>query len=131
LIIIFDLDHFKKINDTHGHDAGDFVLKEVTSLLRTKVLPKEAIFGRYGGEEFLILCPKMSLENAVALAENMRSTVEKFQFMYENKRMPVTSSIGVAEAAVDVDSHIALFKLADKAVYAAKQGGRNQVCTGS
>jgi diguanylate cyclase (GGDEF)-like protein len=128
-IIIVDLDHFKKINDTHGHDAGDFVLKEMTNIVRTKVLPKNAIFGRFGGEEFLILLPTMNLEAATLLGETIRSTLEKTQFMYENKRMPVTASVGVAEQALDVDNHTALFKLADKAVYQAKSGGRNQVCT--
>ncbi|MBI3556742.1 MAG: GGDEF domain-containing protein, partial [Deltaproteobacteria bacterium] len=119
------------INDTHGHDAGDFVLKEMVNLVRTKTLPKEAIFGRFGGEEFLILLPGHNLEAATGVAETIRATIEKCQFMYEGKRMPVTASIGVAEQALDVDNHTALFKLADKAVYQAKGGGRNQVCTAS
>ncbi|MBI3543327.1 MAG: GGDEF domain-containing protein [Deltaproteobacteria bacterium] len=130
-IIILDLDHFKKINDTHGHDAGDFVLKEVCNIVRTKALPKNAIFGRFGGEEFLILLPATNLEAGTQVAETIRSTLEKTQFMYEGKRMPVTASIGVAEQALDVDNQTALFKLADKAVYQAKSGGRNQVCTAS
>lgn len=128
-LVILDLDHFKKINDTHGHDAGDFVLKEVCNLVRTKILPKNAIFGRFGGEEFLILLPTTALEAATQLGEAIRSGLEKHAFVYEGKRMPVTASIGVAEIALDVDSHTALFKLADKAVYQAKHGGRNQVCT--
>jgi two-component system cell cycle response regulator len=130
-VVILDLDHFKKINDTHGHAAGDYVLKEVCNIVRTKALPKNSIFGRFGGEEFLVLLPSTSLEAATQLAENVRSTIEKHAFVYENKRMPVTSSVGVAEIAVDVDSHMALFKLADKAVYQAKTSGRNQVCTAS
>lgn len=128
-IIILDLDHFKKINDTHGHDAGDFVLKESCNMMRSKALPKNAIFGRFGGEEFLILLPNTALEAATQQAEIIRSSLEKTEFIYEKKRIPVTASIGVAEMAVDVDSHTALFKLADKAVYQAKGGGRNQVCT--
>lgn len=130
-VIILDLDHFKKINDNFGHDAGDFVLKEVCNLTRTKVLPKSAIFGRFGGEEFLILLPGTGLDAATQLGETLRATLEKTQFMYESKRLPVTASIGVAEMALDVDNHTALFKLADKAVYQAKNGGRNQVCTAS
>lgn len=130
-LIILDLDHFKKINDTHGHDAGDYVLKEVSALVRTKILPKEAIFGRFGGEEFMILLPLFAMDAATQLAENLRSGLEKHQFVYEGKRMPVTASIGVAEMALDVENHNALFKLADKAVYQAKHGGRNQVCTAS
>jgi diguanylate cyclase (GGDEF)-like protein len=128
-VLIFDLDHFKKINDTYGHDAGDFVLRECAALMRAKALPKNSIFGRFGGEEFLVLLPGMTLEAAVQVAETMRATLEKHPFMYEKKRIPVTTSIGVAETALDVDSHTALFKLADKAVYQAKNGGRNQVCS--
>lgn len=130
-VIILDLDHFKKINDTHGHDAGDFVLRESCNMLRSKALPKNAIFGRFGGEEFLILLPDTALESATQCAEAIRSTLEKTEFLYEKKRIPVTASVGVAEMAVDVDNHLALFKLADKAVYQAKSGGRNQVCTAS
>lgn len=130
-VIIFDLDHFKKINDTHGHDAGDFVLKEVTQLARTKAIPKNAIFGRFGGEEFLILLPQTALEAAKQIGEQLRSAIETHAFNYEGKRLPVTSSVGVAELALDVDSHTALFKLADKAVYQAKSSGRNKVCTAS
>lgn len=128
-IVILDLDHFKKINDTHGHDAGDYVLKEMAAIVRSKGLPKTAIFGRFGGEEFLILLPGQALEAAVQVAETTRSVIEKHAFTYEGKRLPVTSSIGVAELALDVDSQQALFKLADKAVYQAKNSGRNQVCT--
>lgn len=130
-IIILDLDHFKKINDNHGHDAGDFVLKEATQIVKTKVLPKNAVFGRFGGEEFLVLLPSTSLDAAKDLAENIRSTLEKMQFMYSEKRLPVTASLGVAEVAVDVDNATALFKLADKAVYQSKNDGRNRVSTAS
>lgn len=129
-IIILDLDHFKKVNDTHGHDAGDIVLREMANLVRAKI-PKNAVFGRFGGEEFLILLPSTALEGAVGVAENIRSGIEKNSFVYESKRLPVTASIGVAELAADVDTSNALFKLADKAVYQAKSGGRNQVCTAS
>jgi len=129
-IIIFDLDHFKKINDTFGHDAGDLVLKEVSNIARTKVLPESAIFGRFGGEEFLILLPNTGVDAATDLAEKLRSSLEKTSFNYEGKRMPVTSSLGVAELGLDIDSAQSLFKLADKAVYQAKGGGRNQVCIG-
>lgn len=130
-IVILDLDHFKKVNDTFGHDAGDFVLREMTLLVRTRVLPKSAIMGRFGGEEFLILLPEHALEATVQVAENIRSAIEKHAFTYDGKKLPVTASIGVAESALDVDSHTALFKLADKAVYQAKSSGRNQVCTAS
>jgi diguanylate cyclase (GGDEF)-like protein len=129
-IIVLDLDHFKKINDTHGHDAGDLVLKEVSNLVRTKLLPEKGKFGRFGGEEFVILLPETSGDIAADHAENIRATLEKTNFNYEGKRLPVTASIGVAEVTIDVDSSAKLFKLADQAVYQAKNGGRNQVCIG-
>jgi len=128
-LIILDLDHFKKVNDTYGHDAGDYVLKEVCALIRTKILPKDAIMGRFGGEEFLVILPMKNLEAGSKIGEDIRSGLEKHHFSYEDKRLPVTASIGVAEIAVDVDTSNALFKLADKAVYQAKSSGRNQVCT--
>lgn len=129
-LLIMDLDHFKKINDTYGHDAGDYVLKEACQVIRTKVLPKSAIFGRFGGEEFIILLPKTALESASALAETIREQLEKHSFIYEDKKIPVTTSIGVAEISVETDSSNALFKSADKAVYQAKAEGRNRVCRG-
>jgi two-component system cell cycle response regulator len=128
-IIILDLDHFKKINDTHGHDAGDYVLKESTALIKNKILPKKSIFGRFGGEEFLILLPETSLDQATQVGEALRSGLEKHNFIYETKRIPVTSSVGVAELSSETENSTALFKLADKAVYTAKNSGRNQVCT--
>lgn len=129
-LIILDLDHFKKINDTFGHDAGDLVLREVSQIVKTKVLPQNALFGRFGGEEFLVLLPLTNVDAATEVGEKLRSTLEKTNFMYEGKRMPVTASVGVAEASLDVESAQGLFKLADKAVYQAKNGGRNQVCIG-
>ena len=129
-LIILDLDHFKKINDGFGHDAGDMVLREVSLLVRTKILPERGVFGRFGGEEFMILLPGHGEQSAAELAEKLRSMLEKTSFNYEGKRMPVSASLGVAEIAVDVENAQALFKTADKAVYQAKNGGRNQVCVG-
>jgi diguanylate cyclase (GGDEF)-like protein len=127
-IIIMDLDHFKKINDTHGHDAGDYVLKEAAQIVKKRILPQSAIMGRFGGEEFIILLPSTPLDEALIIAESIRSGLEKHNFQYENTKIPVTASIGVAEIAADVDTAQDLFKLADKAVYQAKQSGRNRVC---
>lgn len=128
-IIIFDLDYFKKINDNYGHAAGDFVLETTAKIVKEKVLPKDAIFGRFGGEEFLILLPRHSLDKSLIIAESLRSMIEKTEFIYEKKRLPVTTSVGVAEGALDVDSAQALFKNADRVLYEAKNRGRNQVCS--
>lgn len=126
-IIVFDVDHFKKINDQYGHAAGDLVLQQICEVIKQKTLPKKSVFGRYGGEEFIVLLPQVDLSVARTLAEKMRKEIEKHAFEYEKKRINVTSSFGVAELALDVDSSAAMFKLADKALYEAKAKGRNQV----
>ena len=126
-LIVFDLDHFKKLNDGYGHDAGDFVLKEMAQLIRKHGVRDQDIFARYGGEEFVILLPKTNLKQAFEIAERLRKLVEAHEFMYDDKRLPVTASIGVADYRQGVATGTDLFKRADEAVYKSKQGGRNQV----
>lgn len=126
-LIIFDLDHFKHLNDNYGHDAGDYVLKEMAELLRDNGIRKGDIFARYGGEEFVVLLPKTNLKQAFEIAERLRKLVETYQFVYDQKRLPVTASIGVADYRQGVNTGTDLFKRADSAVYKAKEGGRNQV----
>lgn len=126
-LIIFDLDHFKKLNDNFGHDAGDFVLKEMAGLIRKNGVRDNDIFARYGGEEFVILLPKTNLKQAFEIAERLRKLVEGHQFMYDDQRLPVTASIGVADYRQGVLTGTDLFKRADEAVYKSKEGGRNQV----
>ncbi len=130
-LIFFDLDHFKKINDTYGHDAGDYVLKELTHLVRNSQLRPKDIFARYGGEEFVILLDKTPIKAATELAERIRATIESHAFVYEAKRLPVTASIGVAEISLEIESAQTLIKAADKALYEAKHSGRNKVMTAS
>lgn len=126
-VLFFDLDHFKKINDTYGHDAGDFVLKELSQLVRSRCLRPKDIFARYGGEEFVVLLAQTNAAQAQEMAERIRAAIEAHPFVYENKRLPVSTSIGVAELTTDIESSTTLLKAADKALYAAKQGGRNRV----
>jgi diguanylate cyclase (GGDEF)-like protein len=127
-LIFMDLDHFKKVNDTYGHEGGDFVLKEFTNLVRSiGVLKQKDIFARYGGEEFCLMMPGTSLEDAAQVAETLRGKVHAHEFNYEGKRIPVTTSLGVAELRSDHDSPQDLVKAADKALYESKQGGRNRV----
>jgi diguanylate cyclase (GGDEF)-like protein len=126
-IIFFDLDHFKKINDTFGHEAGDEVLKEITRLIRTEFVGPRDIFARYGGEEFAILLPSQSVGGAADLAERIRAAVEAHAFVYEDARMPVTCSMGVAALTPGTESASALLRNADKAGYSSKQNGRNKV----
>lgn len=126
-LVIFDLDHFKHLNDNYGHDAGDFVLKEMATLLRENGIRKGDIFARYGGEEFVVLLPKTNLKQAFEIAERLRRLVQDYNFNYENQKLPVTASIGVADYRQGVNTGTDLFKRADSAVYKSKEGGRNQV----
>ncbi|HTL11010.1 MAG TPA: GGDEF domain-containing protein, partial [Bdellovibrionota bacterium] len=126
-VLFFDIDHFKKTNDTYGHDAGDHVLKEFTAIIRAKHVRPKDVFARYGGEEFVLLLSNTAMAAAQQIAETIRSTIEAHAFIYEGKRIPVTSSVGVAELSSDVETSATLLKKADKALYEAKQGGRNQV----
>ena len=126
-LIFFDLDHFKRVNDTFGHDAGDHVLKEIARIVRADFLGPRDIFARYGGEEFAILLANRDGASAALLAERIRAAVEAHAFVYEDRRLPVTCSMGVAELSAAVESPVALLKNADKAGYASKQNGRNRV----
>ena len=126
-LIIFDLDHFKKLNDNFGHDAGDYVLKEMAELLRDNGIRKGDVFARYGGEEFVVLLPTTNLKQAFEIAERLRKLVEAHPFIYESKPLPVTASIGVADYRQGVETGTDLFKRADSAVYKSKENGRNQV----
>ena len=126
-LIIFDLDHFKKLNDGYGHDAGDYVLKEMAQVIRGNGIREQDVFARYGGEEFVILLPKTNLKQSFEIAERLRKLIENKEFLYDGKRLPVTASIGVADYRQGVITGTDLFKRADEAVYKAKEGGRNQV----
>lgn len=121
-IILFDLDRFKSINDTHGHDVGDDVLKKTVEIV-TKNIRNSDMFGRWGGEEFLAILPNTSLESAIKVARKLRSTIEKSTMPNE---LTVTSSFGVAEFE-NGDSMDMLVKRADTRLYNAKRGGRNRV----
>ncbi len=126
-LIIFDLDHFKKLNDTYGHDAGDYVLKEKSHIIRDHGIRQGDIFARYGGEEFCILLPNTNLKQGFEIAERLRNLIQKHEFIYDGKRLPVTASVGIADYRQGVNNGTDLFKRADKAVYMSKDGGRNQV----
>ena len=126
-LTFFDFDHFKSINDTFGHVAGDYVLQEAARLIRTDLLAPRDIFARYGGEEFAILLGNTGGTRALELAERIRGAIADHAFLYEGKRIPVTCSIGVATFNSGIDSAAALLKAADRAGYASKQNGRNRV----
>ncbi|HMF43243.1 MAG TPA: GGDEF domain-containing protein [Polyangia bacterium] len=126
-LVLFDLDHFKKVNDTYGHQAGDYVLLEVSTLL-SGALRAEDVFARYGGEEFAVICRGSDMNQAPIVGERLRKAVEGHRFVYDGKSIPVTISVGIAvlpnPAVKDAGDLIAL---ADQALYKSKNGGRNRV----
>ena len=126
-LIILDLDHFKTVNDQYGHDAGDFILKEVADSVRVEGVREQDIFARYGGEEFVILLPNTTHAQAMLIAERIRLLISKHTFMYDNQAISMTASLGVADYTKDLSSSVEFFKRADSAVYEAKSLGRNQV----
>ena len=123
-LIIFDLDHFKQINDTFGHNVGDKVLKEVARIVR-KNLRNTDIFARWGGEEFIILLPNTDLKGAKSVAEKLRRSIEKL-YIPELKGRKITASFGVTQVYNDELLAEAIHR-ADTALYKAKNEGRNQV----
>lgn len=125
-VIMFDLDHFKKINDTYGHGFGDYVLKSV-ALLCSNNLRKSDVFARYGGEEFFILLSGTPVGVAYGKAESLRAKISNFAFQEEGIKVTVTASFGVA-AYDPADSFDNLIKKADVNLYKAKESGRNRVC---
>ena len=118
-ILFLDIDYFKKINDTYGHEFGDFVLSEIGKILQN-TFRKSDIIGRWGGEEFIIILPETSYEDALKLAEKLRKTIENHNF----KDVKVTISVGVSEYTGNFENSL---KRADEALYKAKNSGRNQV----
>jgi two-component system, cell cycle response regulator len=125
-LIIFDIDRFKGINDTYGHLAGDYVLTQLASVVRGKIR-REDIFARYGGEEFAIVLPEIDAPNAVAFAEKIRKIVEKAPFKFEDTKIQVTVSIGIAGLLPEEGDSADLIKRADDKLYDAKEAGRNCV----
>ncbi len=126
-VLMLDLDRFKRINDTHGHDAGDLVIVAVAQTLENN-LRNFDFCARWGGEEFLVLLTSTTLETAVAVSEKLRVAVSAHEITYEGQRIPISFSGGLALHPVSGNINDTL-KEADRALYAAKSGGRNQVVT--
>jgi diguanylate cyclase (GGDEF)-like protein len=124
-LILFDIDHFKKINDTWGHLAGDSLLRQLVATIRPK-LRREDIFARTGGEEFGLLLPEIALDGALFTAEKVRRIVEQSQLRYEQNAIPCTISLGAAMLTGEENAPDELYKAADTKLYVAKQGGRNR-----
>ena len=124
-ICFFDLDKFKMINDTFGHEAGDLILKH-TGALMNKIKRDVDILGRYGGEEFLAILPSTDLKGACIFAEKIRKEIENFEFLYKGERIVVTVSSGVTNRK-DFDNQKEMIAGSDKLLYQAKEAGRNKV----
>jgi diguanylate cyclase (GGDEF)-like protein len=124
-ILLFDLDHFKKINDQFGHSVGDSVLREMAQRVAGVVRAQDT-FGRFGGEEFALLLPCTTLEDAMLVAEKIRNTIGDTPVEVQSNSVPVTASVGGAAARTGVPAYEALINEADAALYAAKRQGRNR-----
>jgi diguanylate cyclase (GGDEF)-like protein len=126
-LVMFDVDHFKIVNDTHGHLAGDAVLKDLAGRIRPRIR-REDLFARYGGEEFACVLPSTALPGGIVFADHLRQLIEERPTVFDSQSINFTISLGVTtlhrETGVDPT---ALIKRADDNLYAAKRGGRNRV----
>jgi diguanylate cyclase len=126
--LLLDIDFFKKVNDTFGHQAGDAVLVEMSAAISSN-LRAEDVFARYGGEEFAVILRGIDIENAYHVGERFRSIVQSLRIEFGDQVIPITISIGTAslDCCGDDASAETLIAAADRRLYAAKRGGRNQV----
>jgi len=129
-LALTDIDHFKRVNDTYGHAAGDVVLASVAGRFQSNLRPYDSIY-RYGGEEFLITLPNANTGTAISVLERLRGALESAPIaLADGTRLPVTASFGIVRVKYDIPLKQSIER-ADKALYAAKQGGRNRVVTWS
>ncbi|MCB9228444.1 MAG: sensor domain-containing diguanylate cyclase [Deltaproteobacteria bacterium] len=126
-IIMADIDHFKSVNDTWGHQAGDFILEKVAHIFRQN-FRKSDILCRYGGEEFLAILPSTEIKGALLAAEKLRSAIEADTFIFNGTNIPVTMSLGLSQIKIGYESGNEAISRADAALYKAKKNGRNRVC---
>ncbi len=126
-LVFIDIDHFKKVNDTYGHSAGDYVLKEFAALIKGQYLRPRDVFSRYGGEEFILLLTNTNASKGEEIAESIRSAIERYPFEFEGTKLSITASLGVSEVTSIMESHQTLLKTADQALYQSKNNGRNKV----
>ena len=124
-LMMLDIDHFKRVNDTYGHDAGDYILKELSHLMAEKLRLQDVV-GRWGGEEFMILLPETDISGASFAAEKLRIAIQNHEFLYHEHQLHITASfgIGVYNDEMTIDQCL---KNADDKLYLAKKQGRNRV----
>jgi len=124
-LAIVDIDFFKKVNDTYGHLIGDYILRDMTQLI-VSIIPKEDLFGRIGGEEFMFIIKETNKENIKAITMRVRKIIEEYEFVYDDVKLKITLSIGCTRCQDD-DDYKSIYKRADIGLYRAKHAGRNQV----
>ena len=127
-IIMLDLDHFKQVNDSHGHLAGDEVLRRTAEILSECVREADTL-GRYGGEEFIVILPQTKIDGAMVLAERLRRNVAAQPILFGDIEISATISLGIAEMRPDTPNYERLLQMADEALYLSKDNGRNRVTT--
>jgi two-component system cell cycle response regulator len=130
-LMLFDIDRFKSVNDTYGHPAGDYVLREIAKVIRDKLIRGNDFFARAGGEEFALLLLGSPPKQAEEIGERIRATIEGHPFEFEKKNMPVTISIGIAFKNERDAGWEVVYDRADKAMYHSKNSGRNRVSVAS
>ena len=125
-LLMCDIDHFKRVNDTYGHAAGDVVIQAIADAVRNNLRSTD-IAGRYGGEEYAVLLVDTTLQQATVLAERLRQSVEALCIAYNGQQLKVTLSLGLAEYHTEMTEHRQWIEAADKGLYQSKANGRNQV----
>jgi two-component system cell cycle response regulator len=125
-LVIFDIDHFKNVNDTFGHLAGDYILKQLAELVKLNIR-REDFLARYGGEEFAVILPELEHLQAMRMADKVIKLISEYDFLFEGNHIPITVSIGVATLNEDVSEAIEFIKIADTNLYEAKKTGRDRV----
>jgi diguanylate cyclase (GGDEF)-like protein len=126
-LMLFEIDKLKSVNDTYGHLAGDYVLKEIAAVIRDKLIRGNDFFARAGGEEFALLLLGSPPRQAEEIGERIRATIEGHEFSFEGKVMPITISIGIAFKAQGDQGWEFIYERSDKALYHSKNSGRNRV----
>jgi diguanylate cyclase (GGDEF)-like protein len=124
-LMMFDIDHFKKVNDTYGHQAGDEVIRTTARLLLDSIRSTD-IAGRYGGEEFAVILPDTPATESRILAERLRTRIQQTPVEFDGQRIDFTVSLGIADVHADMAGHAQWLSHSDQALYQAKEGGRNQ-----
>ncbi len=125
-LLLYDIDHFKQINDTFGHLAGDQLLIE-SSRLVAKNVRQQDFFGRFGGDEFLVICPETELNSAVLMAQRLAQLIEKWSYSYQSRKLDFSISIGIAALSDEMRTSTDLIAKADDLMYRSKHRGRNHV----